>query len=209
MRAENFFSEAEKKRIQEAVEAAEAKTSGEIVPMVVSASSRYSEVDLYGVVVGLLAGMLAEWLWSDPWGSPYFNLWPAFGALLGFVLCRFPAVKRRLASKRRIAEAVDCFALASFTQEGLHHTRDHAGVLILISLLEHQVEILADRGIDEKVEPGAWDNIIQLLTDGLKAGRPCDALCQAIERCGEILAAHFPRAEDDRNELPNELMIKD
>jgi uncharacterized membrane protein len=27
-----------------------------------------------------------------------------------------------------------------------------------------------------------------------------------VERCGEILAAHFPRQADDRDELPNTLV---
>jgi putative membrane protein len=208
MRADNFFTAEEKQRIHDAVVAAEIKTSGEIVPMIVSSSARYTEVELLGVIAGLFAGMLGEWLWSDPWGSNYFNLWPAIGALAGFLICRFPAVKRRLASRKRIDEAVDRFALASFTEEGLHHTEDHAGILILISLLEHQVEILADRGIDEKVAPGTWAEIVKMLTAGVKTGRACDAFCQAIERCGGILATHFPRQADDQNELPNELVTR-
>jgi putative membrane protein len=206
MRADKFFTEEEKERIHQAVIAAEAKTSGEIVPMVVSSSARYTEVELLGVIAGLFLGMIAEWFWSDPWGSDYFNLWPALGALAGFLVCRIPPVKRLLSSKSRIGEAVDRFALASFTEHGLHHTKDHTGILILVSLLEHQVEILADRGINEKVTPGTWDEITRILTAGLKSGAACDAFCKAIARCGEILAAHFPRSADDKDELPNRLV---
>jgi putative membrane protein len=208
MRADKFFTEEEKQRIHAAVVTAEFKTSGEIVPMIVSSSARYTEVELLGVIAGLFAGMLMEWLWSDPWGSNYFNLWPAIGALVGFLICRFPAVKRRLASKKRIDEAVDRFALGSFTEEGLYHTKNHTGILILISLLEHQVEILADRGINEKVAPGTWEEIVKMLTAGVKTGRGCDAFCQAIERCGDILATHFPRQADDQDELPNQLITR-
>ena len=204
--AENYFTEAEKTRIHDAIVAAEERTSGEIVPMVVSASARYTEVELLGVTAGLISGMMIEWLWSDPWGSGHFNLWPGAGALGGYLVCRLPWIKRHLASKRRIEEAVDRFALASFAQEGLHHTRDHAGVLILVSLLEHQVEILADRGIDEKVESGTWEEIASVLTAGIRSGNGCDALCRAIERCGEILAVHFPRQPGDQDELPNRLV---
>jgi putative membrane protein len=80
--------------------------------------------------------------------------------------------------------------------------------LILVSLLEHRVEILADRGINQKVSAGTWDEIAHIITTGIKSGNACDAFCQAIERCGNILAEHFPRAADDRDELPNRLVTK-
>ena len=206
MRAENFFTEAEQERIHQAVIDAEAKTSGEIVPVLVTSSARYTEIELFGVVTGLFLGMLLGWLWHDPWESYRVNLWPVIGATLGFLSARIPAVKRRLVSKSRIAEAVNDRCMAAFTEHGLHYTRDHTGILIFVSLLEHQVEVLADRGINEKVEPGTWDEIVKTLTAGLKSGHACDAFCKAIDRCGEILAVHFPRQDDDRDELPNTLV---
>ena len=208
MRAEKFFTEPEQVRIREAVNAAESKTAGEIVPMLVTSSARYTEVELLGTIIGLFAGMMAEWFWSDPWGSHFFNLWPVIGATTGFLVCRVPQIKRLLASKSRITDAVHTLALASFTEHGLHYTRDHTGILILVSLLEHRVEVLADRGINAKVETGTWQEIVKILTDGLKTNHACDAYCKAIERCGEILAAHFPRRPDDKDELPNRLVTE-
>jgi putative membrane protein len=208
MRADKFFTEEEKVRIREAVIRAEAKTAGEIVPMLVTSSAHYTEVELFGTVVGLFVGMIAEWIWSDPWGSHFFNLWPVIGAMAGFLICRLPRIKRLVASKNRIAEAVHTLALASFTEHGLHYTRDHTGILILVSLLEHRVEVLADRGINAKVEAGTWQEIVHVLTEGLKSKQACDAYCRAIERCGEILAAHFPRQPDDKDELPNRLVTE-
>lgn len=206
MRAENFFTDQEKERIRQAVIAAESKTAGEIVPMLVTSSARYTEVELIGLIVGLLVGMIAELLWSDPWGSQYLNLWPVAGALVGFLLCRIPAIKRLLIPQKRVAEAVHSLALASFTQHGLHYTRGHTGILVLVSLLEHRVEVLADRGINAKVEPSTWQEVSKILVDGLKSNQPCEAFCKAIARCGEILAAHFPRQPDDKDELPDSLV---
>jgi uncharacterized membrane protein len=91
MKAETFFTDDEKERIQQAVVAAESKTAGEIVPMIVTSAARYTEIELLGVIFGLLIGMIAEAIWSDPWGSPYFQLWPVIGALVGFLISRFPA----------------------------------------------------------------------------------------------------------------------
>ena len=208
MKAEKFFSEVDQARIRQAVIDAESKTAGEIVPMLVTSSARYTEVELLGTITGLFVGILVEWLWSDPWGSHFFNLWPAIGAAVGFFVGRTPQVKRLLASKSRIAEAVHTLALASFTQHGLHYTRDHTGILILVSLLEHRVEVLADRGINAKVEAGTWQEIVTILTNGLKSKQAADAYCRAIARCGEILAAHFPRQPDDKDELPNRLVTE-
>jgi putative membrane protein len=208
MRAESFFTDDQKERIRRAVVAAESNTAGEIVPMIVISSARYTEIELLGLIAGLFVGMTVEAICSDPWGSPYFQLWPVIGALTGFLLCRISTLKRFLASKSRVSEAVHTLALASFTDQGLHHTRDHTGILILISLLEHRVEVLADRGINQKVGAGTWEEIVHIITAGIKSGQACDAFCQAIERCGAILAEHFPRAADDRDELPNRLVTK-
>ena len=208
MNADRFFTDAEKERIQQAVLAAETKTAGEIVPIIVTASARYTEIELLGLVGGLFAGLIIEWFWSDPWGSKYLNLWPVTCAAVGFFIGRIGAVKRLAASTNRISEAVHMLALASFSEHGLHYTREHTGILILVSLLEHRVEVLADRGINAKVEKGTWEEIVHILTAGLKSNHACDAFCKAIERCGEILATHFPRAADDKDELPNRLVTR-
>jgi putative membrane protein len=206
MQAEKLFSEEEKERIRQAVTAAEEKTSGEIVPVVVSASARYTEIELLGLVVGLGIGTLAAAVYAEPWGHDFVYLWPMIGAAAGFFACRIPWVKRRLLSQRRGNEAVLQRSLAAFTAEGLHQTRDHTGILIFVSLLEHEVEVLADKGINEKVPQGTWDEVVALLTTELKAGHACDGFCKAIERCGAILAEHFPRLADDKDELSNRLV---
>lgn len=207
-KAESFFTAEEKERIRQAVIAQESRTAGEIVPMIVTTSDRYVEVELFGLILGLVSGILLEWQLSDPWSSQWIHLWPLLGAAVGFAACRFPAVKRRLVPAGRIAEAVHLCCLAAFTAEGLHYTRGHTGVLIFVSLFEHRAEVLADRGINEKVSPGTWDEIVEMLTAGLKSGIACDAFCKAIERCGDILANHFPRPPDDQDELPNQLVTE-
>ena len=208
MHAEQFFTTQEKERIRQAVVAAERRTSGEIVPMIVGASARYAEVELGGLIVGLVVGTAAGVLSADPWGAQTQSVWALAGAGLGFILCRIPAIRRCLIPKRRIAEAVHRRSLAAFTAHGLHYTRGHTGILILASLMERRVQVLADRGINEKVQPGAWDEIVRPLTSGLKSGDACAAFCAAIERCGQILAAHFPRPSDDRDELEDQLVTE-
>ena len=44
------------------------------------------------------------------------------------------------------------------------------------------------------------------LLAGLRAGRPADGLVDAVGKVGAVLAQHFPRADDDVNELPDRLI---
>lgn len=209
MDTERFFTADEQENIRQAVGAAEQRTSGEIVPMIVATCRPYAEIELGGLAAGLAIGTLAALFLHDPWGPIQAQLsWPLTGSILGFVLCRVPAIKRRLISKSRIDEAVHLRSLAAFTAHGLHYTKAHTGILIFASLFEHRVEVLADRGINEKVQPGTWDEVVQILTSGLKSGNGSEAFCKAIERCGDILATHFPRAADDKDELGDRLITE-
>lgn len=209
MKADTFFTKDEQERIEQAVSAAEKNTSGEIVPMLVSASGHYAEVELAGLCIGLVIGTLAALTWQDPWASVHSQLfWPLGGAALGLIFCTIPGIKRHFLSKERVAEAVHLRSLAAFTGHGLHHTQGHTGILLLASLLERRVVVLADRGINEKVEAGSWDEVVRIVTSGLRERDACSAFCKAIERCGEILARHFPRSPDDKDELGDKLITE-
>jgi len=202
--ARNFFSDAEKGRIEAAVRAAEQRTSGEIVPMVVDASYDYPRAEIVGGgCFAMGTALLLAWAFG---ASSEWVFLPIFLLLYlpGKWLVRFtPGLKRLLVHPAEISAEVEEKALVSFVEQGLHQTRDATGILILISLFEHRVHVLADRGINAQVPPGTWDEIVETVTAGIRQGRTCDALCAAIERCGELLAGHFPRKEDDTDELPN------
>lgn len=203
-KAKDFFTDEEKARIEAAVRQTEQRTSGEIVPMVVDASYDYPRAEIVGGgFFALAAATLVSWYFGH---SSVWVFLPVFLALYlpGKLLIRvLPSLKRRLIHPVEIAAEVEEKALVAFLEQGLHHTRDETGVLILISLFEHRVHVLADRGIDAKVPARTWEEIVAVVTDGIRRGRTCDALCMAIGRCGELLEENFPRRADDRNELPD------
>jgi putative membrane protein len=209
MNAEKFFTADEQEKIQQAVAAAERRTSGEIVPMIVGACSQYAEVSVTGLIVGLIIGSAAALVWGDPWGYIHAELaWPVSGAALGLLLSHMPAIRRFLIPTARVTEAVHLRSLAAFTAHGLHYTKAHTGILIFASLFEHRVVVLADRGINDKVPPGTWDEVVGMITAGLKSNDGCAAFRAAIEKCGNILAEHFPRSADDQNELADKLVTE-
>lgn len=203
-KASNLFSDEEKKRIEAAVQEAESRTSGEIVPLVVDESYHYPRAESVGAggfALGL--GVLAAW------GFGHSSVWiflPVF--LLAYLplrlLIRFlPGLKRRFIHPAEINAEIEEKALLAFFDHGLYRTRDATGVLILISLFERRVRILADTGISAVVPQQEWDGIVAELTAGIRAGRICEALCSAVGRCGDLLQERFPRKADDTDELPN------
>ena len=202
--ANKFFSEEEQQKIEAAVKAAEMKTSGEIVPMVVDSSYDYPRAELIGGgSLALATGLLISWWFGGEsiwWFLPIFIVtFFVFQQLIR----NLPDIKRKLIHPDELAAEVKEKALVSFIEQGVHETRDRTGILILISLFEHRVQVLADSGINEKVPEQTWEEIVDTIIAGLKSGDACTATCRAIERCGELLQEHFPRKHDDTDELPN------
>lgn len=97
-------------------------------------------------------------------------------------------------------------ALADFYQYGLDKTKNKTGVLILVLFQERKVEVLGDRGVNEKVPSGYWDGVAKMIVDGFKEGRRCDGICRAVAEVGRLLQEKFPRQADDVNELPDEVI---
>jgi len=186
--AETFFSAEEQARIEAAVRTVE--------PMVVSESYDYPRAEILGA--GLLALALAMSLSWAFGGSSIWVFLPIFlVAYLPFkmLLRNSPGLKRRLIHPDEMTAEVEEQAMVSFLERGLHRTVDGTGVLILISLFEHRVFVLAGRGIDQVVPAETWESIVQTVTR--------EALCSAIASCGDLLARDFPPRADNIDELPN------
>jgi putative membrane protein len=208
--AEKFLNIEEQERIRVAVQAVEKKTSGEVVPMIVPASYHYPMADVLGgaslalPISILLTYILGGMLWVGP-----NNMWLFMGifgtAFVVFhrVVQRVWPLKRVFISDREIDEEVQEAALIGFFKEELYRTRDETGILIFISVFEHRVWVLADRGINAKVDKGQWDSIVAHIIAGIKNGQPADAICEAVSEVGGILSEHFPVRDDDVDELDN------
>ena len=92
-----------------------------------------------------------------------------------------------------------------FTELGMHRTRERNAVLIYVALDDHQLAVLGDEGVHAHVGDGYWDRIRDLLVERLRAGRPRQALVEAVAEVGRTLQAHFPRRPDDTNELSDQV----
>ncbi|MFH0729099.1 MAG: hypothetical protein V2B19_22510 [Pseudomonadota bacterium] len=213
--AKRFLSETDREKIRSAVITAEGKSAGEIVPLVVSASYSYPMADVTGAAA---LAILPSILITPPVGGFFWvgaqNMWVFMGLFAGFfwlfhgIVKRVPWLKRVFISGRELEEEVREAAVIRFFGEGLYRTRDETGVLLYISVLEQKVWVLADRGINARVAQSGWDDIVARVVSGIKGKKQGDAICDAVMEIGNILMAHFPKKNDDINEL-TDMIIKE
>jgi putative membrane protein len=190
-------------RIEAAIKAVEQNTAGEIVVVSVPRCDAYHEVRLaYGVAFALGGAAIVH----------TFAPWLAIGWLLwleaAFVVCAWlafniPAVLRLLVPGDRAEFAVVRRAQLEFLHRRVYDTRDHTGVLILLSELEHQVTILGDAGIYAKLKQEAFQVYVDRIVTAIRAGRTAEGVTSVIADLGARLGEMLPPRSDDRNELPD------
>lgn len=225
MVASKLFSEADRAAISNAVAEAEKKTTGEIVPVLATASDRYDRAeDLFGLALAVVA-VTAAWVFlqdvrpaAGDWRSgpePSLGLAEILAIFAGawvvgvVVADKVPFLRRLFAGRWMMKPRVEAAAAEAFERFHARRTKAATGIVIYVSLFERRVAIRADRAISEKVTPVQWSEICAGLTRAMREGRARDGFVEAIGKCGELLARHFPVQPGDANELTNELRVID
>jgi putative membrane protein len=213
--ASTHFTGAELERIKAAVAEAENHSSGEIVPYYVDRSDDYDEaVWRGGVLFGAVALLTFYCIrtFSSIW-MPLDLTQVLFAILLAVALGNgltywIPPLRRWLAGRRLLDRRVAARALEAFVAEEVFNTRDRSGILIFLSLFEHRVHVIGDSGINARVKPADWEDIVEIIVSGIKSGNAADGLVHAIEKCGALLKhKEVVLRADDRNELSDNLRI--
>jgi putative membrane protein len=204
---ERWFGEDARARIAAAVRAAEARSAGQIVPVVVEKCDDYPEARYRGGLLAAGTATLAVVLgdWNVPvWELPVVQI---AAGVVGGLASMWDPLERLLVGPRELAEAARERALRAFKEHGLERTAHGTGVLVFASLFERQAVILGDRGIHEKMKDGEWQRALDALVAGLRRGDPAAGFCEAIGLAGSKLEEHFPRApgEAATNELEDSL----
>jgi putative membrane protein len=209
MTASRLLGQEARARISQAVGLAEAKTIGQIVPVVVDRSDHYPEAPLRAALLGAALAAAASF-WVSDVGVPTSLIIVGGTALVaaGWTLL-IPGLHRLLAGGRALEARVHHRALRAFVQHGVHHTRGETGVLVFASLFERRVVILGDRAIHEKMGEAGWQQAVSALTSGLRQGKAAEGFVAAIGIVGEKLAASFPKdaGTPRSNELSDELRV--
>ena len=196
-----LFSPEEHARLEAAVADAEARTGAEVVLMVVRASTDGRAIE---AILAAAAALAVPAVLLPFAGVSALVIWlvqlAAFAGL--FVLARAVGLGVRL-TPRAVREAqVRAAAQAQFFAHGLQGTRARAAVLIFVSMAEREAQVLWDEAAGRAVGPAEWRGVAGELARGIRTDR-VRALEGAASRAGDLLAAHFPPAEDDTNALPD------
>lgn len=219
MNLKQKFTDNDLSRIKAAVKEAENKISGEIVPVFVERSGLYTTAIYKGALIMSAIAfvfmiVLDRYVITDVSSTLYYD--PVFiffvvvlGGLLGALLpTLFERVKRMLISQKVMDECTRQRAENAFLEEEVFNTRHRTGIMIFISFFEHEVIVMADRGISKVVDQKEWDKIVAELVTNIRLGKLIDGIEAGVKRCGEILLEKgFHKTADDVNELRDDLRI--
>jgi putative membrane protein len=219
MKLKQKFKEEDLQRIKNAVKDAEKNISGEIVPVIVERSDNYVLASYKGslilaTLVFFLMVIVDRYVLVNAATTLYYD--PVFiffvvviGGVIGWVVPFFSdAVKRLLLTQKMMDECTRQRAENAFLEEEVFNTRHRTGIMIFVSFFEHEVIVMADRGISKVVDQKEWDKIVRELISNIRSGKITDGIEAGIKRCGEILREKgFAKTTDDVNELRDDLRI--
>src|SRR5262249_11485930 len=147
-----MISDIDKPRIAEAIRAAEEKTAGEIFCVIAHACGNYRLLPIARAALAALPAPLPLiYLTARPPGVIYLLQLAAF--IVAALVLSLPVIRFRIVPKRRLWGHAHAEAMHQFLAHGIHLTEQRTGVLIFASVAERYAEIVADSGINAKVQP--------------------------------------------------------
>ena len=208
-----------------AVTQAEQDTSGEIVTVLAEQSDEYGDVAIaWAVLAGITAMSIfamipalfmakIDWLlggWGHDWTiGEILSLAIGLGVLklMGvWLLQLWLPLKFALIPGPVKTARVHARAITHFKVGAERRTHGRTGIMIYLSMREHRAEIVADEPIAAKVSAEVWGAAMEDMLVEIKQGRIAEGMAAGVRDVGQILAEHFPRAEDNLNELPDRLI---
>lgn len=210
----------DEERVRAAIQRAEERTSGEIVPVVVPRSADYEVAVWRGAVGAALLALTAillllevyegwglGWLYT-PWGVVMTTL--GVGSVGGVLAAYVGPLQRLLAGSDLLDETVHRRALQFFVEEEVFATRDRTGILLYVSLFEHRIEVLGDTGINDLVRSDDWEEVVARIREGIRKDALTDGLVDGIDMCGRLLERRGVNVRPgDGNQLSNTLLTPD
>jgi putative membrane protein len=202
----SFHEERAKSDTRAAVQEIESRTSAEIVVALRRASGRYRDADyLAGFLLALVALVVMLFAEHDfPLLSFPAGMATVFVA--GTLFCSTVGpIRRALTRPSRRRADVAAAARAAFVELGISRTRGRTGILVFVSMFEREVEIVTDIGVDPVLLGDDWKRATATLRASLAPRPAFDTFRAALLGLAPPLAQGMPRADDDVNELPDEV----
>jgi putative membrane protein len=198
------MSAQDRERVEAAIRAVEARSSGEIVCVLAQSSA---DTTTLPVSLAAVAALALPWLLVATTALPVSIILTAqvllFVALA--IVLSLPQVRVSLLPRRVRRLAAFRVAAEQFVARGIARKHDRSGILIFVSLAERYARIVADDGIAARVSQSRWQDAVAALISHMREDRIADGFIAAIGICGEELVRHYPRGPADRQELPDRI----
>lgn len=97
-------------------------------------------------------------------------------------------------------------AQVRFQKLGMDKTEERNAVLIFIAPRARKFAVAGDKAIHEKCGEVFWQSVVDRMRAHFQDEKFSDALAEAIEEVGKVLAAHFPKRPMNANELPDDIV---
>jgi uncharacterized membrane protein len=96
-------------------------------------------------------------------------------------------------------------ARGKFAKLGMQSTKERNGILILVVPRARKFAVIGDEGIHRKCGDEFWQQLVERMRTHFRNEKFTDALVEAIEEAGKLLARHFPKGAAAPNELSDEI----
>jgi len=211
--AKNFLQTEDLEKIESSILLAEKNTLGEIIPMLVKSSTNIGHVQLSLSLLFFIVFIFFEhefgYLFWD--GDRYYLLMPLFLIIFYFLAgacSRFSFFQKLLTTNADQISDVQLRAEVEFYRGKYSQTKNRTAILLLISLMEKRVVVLADEAVAKKVPQETWQEVVHMITEGIAKGKFSQGLELAIQKSGEILSKSIPLNGQKQNEIINKFIIK-
>jgi putative membrane protein len=203
------ISAADRKRVEEAIQRAEAETGTDFVCVLSRTASDY---EFYPLAWAALLALAA------PWVLVFATAWSVVGILSAqlvvfagaLVVLGLPQLRHRLVPRRVQRAAAHRLAAEQFVIRDLAMTPSHRAVLLFLSDGERYARVLAGSGAEAAVSSGHWRTTVALLVGAAREGRHADAFVAALDHCATALRESRPAEGMERtNALPDRFIVLD
>ena len=207
-----FLTRAELDAVDARIAEIEAATGVEIVASVIGKADAYPELPWKAFALGTALTALALAVvdalapaWPLPQGALVVGVAIlGVGAVLALAAVFAPGFARLFLRATRRELEVRQYAQALFLERELFRTKTRTGILLLVSLFERRVEIVADRGFRGRIGESDWRQVVARMTPELTERQPAAALLTGLDALADLLLRTGFRADRaDANELPD------
>lgn len=111
---------------------------------------------------------------------------------------------RVLISHKKLADPMPT-AKTEFVRLGMTRTKEKNGVLIFVAPRSRNFALIGDQAVHSRCGDAFWREVRDEMTAHFRKSEFTHAILHGIRKAGDLLAQHFPRRPDDRNQLSDEV----